>query len=117
MMIPGHVSLHPLNTEYWRNMVMKKIKNLVVKALRLIRRKEEPDNAAPEFYDYLTSYFQELEYSMKIAKLLDDAKLENVNIKRVLAVTIAAVQMNEGLTEVEILNEKDLMMMELKEEV
>ena len=93
---------------------MKKIKNLVVKALRLIRKKEEPEILD---HDYLTSYYTELEYCMKIAKLLDDAKLEDVNIKRILAVTMAAVQMNEGFTEVEILNEKDLMMMELKEEV
>ena len=92
---------------------MKKIKNMVVKALRKIRKKEEPEVCD---YNFLTSYYQELDYSMQIAKLLDNAKLEGINVRRLLAVTMAAVQMTEGFTEVEILNEKDLMLMELKEE-
>lgn len=76
-----------------------------------MRKKTEPD---PITYDYLTSYYTELHYAMAIGKLLDDAKIEGMNVNRIIAAVMASAQMVDGITESEILNEKDLFLMDIK---
>lgn len=64
---------------------------------------------------YMMQLVHEHYYNRSIARILDRAAADGCNIPRMVSMIIAAVQMCEKTTDSELFNNKDLIMMELKE--